>query len=176
VNTTFNSKDDIIAFGLRRGILIPGLPANDIVPRLQNLSKNYPWFNTTRVTAFTDILDVFHRNHTRQKPAHCGSFEKITSSSPLGREVTEYNPREYFKLLMEEHDEQIAREEEFLEKFVKNNPGLTPEAKALMTVEVTVSFGPWHVRNHVCKVTQMEDTITVYTPNSESYYYLHDTV
>ena len=78
---------------------------------------------------------------------------------PKGRELTE---------------EDLKSSEEFISRFILGNKELSPAGKELVQYKAMTERGPWNAkdRDHIKKVTQDGNKITIYTKSGENYLYI----
>ncbi len=174
VESPFETRQDVVDWGLERGLLNVGEKPETIIERVKDMQDRwgYSYFKAEAVKV---ILDSIDRKKRGKYPASTGSFEPNSVSArryirPADKESK--NPREYLQMVIDEFVAQVAFETRFITDFVENNDRLTDNAKKLLVQIVSASVGPWYVPGHVTNVYQDKDRIIVEHKNGAFYYYV----
>lgn len=168
---SFENRGDVAEYGKERGLLEQSGKPEVIISRLKSYETDFG-YNPFKAKALEAIIDNLSRKKRGKNPAVKGSFEVKSVRDVIPEKRESANPKEYLDMVLGEFVEQTALETEFIENFIKNNDGLDEDAKKFMVRTVASHIGPWFVREHVSKVSQDGNKITVTHKNGEAYYYM----
>lgn len=167
----FETREDVVTWGLERGLLIHGEKPEVIIKRVNDMEQRLG-YSSFKAEALRVILDSLDRKKRGKHPATTGSFKSDSDLSyPSSSAKESRNPREYLEMVLDEFAAQVALETRFIADFVEGNDKLDEEAKRFLIKIVSTHVGPWYAPGHVTSVRQENDGVIVQHKNGEAHYY-----